>query len=51
MNLLVILVSIPTFFVDTYWVLVAQRLALGFFTAVIVNGSSLYISETYPTEI
>lgn len=51
MNLLVILVSIPTFFTDAYWVLVVQRLALGFFTAVIVNGSSLYISETYPTEI
>ena len=51
MNLLIILVSIPTFFTDAYWVLVVQRLALGFFTAVVVNASSLYISETYPTEI
>ena len=51
MNLLMVLISIPTFFTSNYWVIIFQRFAIGYTSAVIINASSLYISETFPTEI
>ena len=51
MNLLMVLISIPTFFTSDYWVIIFQRFAIGYTAAVILNASSLIISETFPTEI
>ena len=51
MNLLIALITIPTFLTSNYWIIITQRFFLGFLSAVIVNASSLVISETFPTEI
>lgn len=49
-NLIIVIVTIPFFFVLNFYVLSACRFVLGFMSALQVNGCSAIIGETVPTE-
>ena len=49
-NILITLVTIPYFFTNGFWIICFTRLMFSFGAAVIVNASSLYVSETIPAE-
>ena len=49
-NFCITLVTLPYFFTKSFWVLTITRFIYAFFSAVIVNASSLYLSETIPAE-
>ena len=49
-NLLVVIVTIPNFFAGSYGLFCALRLVLGYCGAILINSSSLMISEMVPSE-
>ena len=49
-NLVITVVTLPNFFINSYWYFVFARFIMGLASAVSVNGTSLYFSECLPTE-
>ena len=49
-NVMIAVVTLPNFFIDSYWYFVFERLIMGFAAAISVNATSLYFSESLPTE-
>ena len=49
-NALITVVTIPYFFTDNFWVICITRSIFAFGASLIVNASSLYVSETIPAE-
>ena len=50
-NLVITLMTIPYFFVDSLWVLASTRFILGVASAVILNASGLIVGEAVPSEL
>ena len=49
-NVVITLMTIPYFFILNFWVLFFTRFIMGVASCVIINATSLYISETVPNE-
>ena len=49
-NAIITMLTLPYFFTSNFWALLFTRLIIGFFSAIMINAGSLYISETVPSE-
>ncbi len=49
-NLAICVITVPYFFMLNIWVLSITRFCLGVLSAVIINGTALYISEAVPAK-
>ena len=47
-NLAIVIITIPYFFLLSIWMLSITRFCLGVLSAIIINGTSLYIAEGVP---
>ena len=49
-NAIITMLTLTYFFNPNFWALLITRMIIGFFSAIMINAGSLYISETVPSE-